>query len=172
MTCFVSALLRTSTTTRNWQSVITIINNTRKAYYRSKLSAVYGITLCMPLTTKSNVKLKMVSADAVECICILECVAACSCTSIFFIFNEGNTVLWNNTNDCWIWWPYTKCVIVWQALLPTTISATVCNYVEDGDSVTATVRLPLANEEQMMAWLDDYQRETKTTIRKSRTNIK
>ena len=45
----------------------------------------------------------------------------------------------------------------------------MCNYVEDGDSVTATVRLPLANEEQMMAWLDDYQRETKTTIRKSRT---
>ena len=49
------------------------------------------------------------------------------------------------------------------------MSATVCNYVEDHKHVTATVRLPLADKEQMLEWLDIYQQETKTTLRKSRT---
>jgi len=41
--------------------------------------------------------------------------------------------------------------------------------MEEDDDVRATVRLPLADEQQMMAWLDDYQKETTATLRKSRT---
>jgi len=49
------------------------------------------------------------------------------------------------------------------------VSATVCKYDEDGENVSATIRLPVSDEEQMVAWLDNYQRDTKTTSRKSRT---
>jgi len=49
------------------------------------------------------------------------------------------------------------------------MSATVCSYVEEEDAVRVTVRLPVVDEDQMMAWFEEYQQETKTTLRKSRT---